>query len=144
MAVIDEEGRIFGTVNVVDALVVLFALAVVVAGVALVTGGGGDTETETPTRTVVFETGTQPDYVVNSVTEGQVPTSEVVAVENKRLRPPEGNATGSRLRLTVTLVVEENGDGLPTFAGERLYVGRDLQLDLGTTIVSGTVVDMRP
>jgi hypothetical protein len=38
MEVIDEEGRLFGAVNVVDALVVLLVLAVVVAGAALVFG----------------------------------------------------------------------------------------------------------
>lgn len=36
MPVIDEQGRLFGVVNVVDALVVLVVLAVVAAGVALV------------------------------------------------------------------------------------------------------------
>ena len=38
MEVLDEQGRLFGRVNVVDALVVLFAVAVVVAGAALVFG----------------------------------------------------------------------------------------------------------
>ena len=39
MELIDERGRLFGRVNVVDALVVLLVAAVVVAGVALVAGG---------------------------------------------------------------------------------------------------------
>lgn len=38
MEVLDEQGRLFGRVNIVDALVVLFALAVIVAGAALVFG----------------------------------------------------------------------------------------------------------
>lgn len=44
MDVLDEEGRLFGRVNVVDAMVVLVVLAVLVAGVALVVGGGDDTD----------------------------------------------------------------------------------------------------
>ncbi|WP_369685606.1 DUF4330 family protein [Salinibaculum rarum] len=40
MQIIDSEGRLLGYVNVVDALVLLFVLAVLVAGVALVTGAG--------------------------------------------------------------------------------------------------------
>lgn len=40
MEVIDEEGRVFGVVNVIDAIVVLLVVAVVVAGLALVFGGG--------------------------------------------------------------------------------------------------------
>jgi len=138
MPIIDEEGRLFGTLNIIDALVVLFVLAVAVAGVALVTGGGSSDET--PTRTVVVDVGQQPDYVVDAIEEGSVGTSEVVAVENKTVIPGEGN---DRLRLTVTLAVTENADGLPSFAEERLYVGRQVQLDLRTTIVSGTVIDMR-
>lgn len=46
MAVIDEEGRLFGRVNVIDALVVLLGLAVIVAGLALIAGGGNDVPDE--------------------------------------------------------------------------------------------------
>lgn len=45
MEIIDEKGRLFGVVNVVDALVVLLALAVVAAGVALVIGGQSASDT---------------------------------------------------------------------------------------------------
>ncbi|WP_159904884.1 DUF4330 family protein [Salinirussus salinus] len=138
MPIIDDEGRLFGTVNIIDALVVLFVLAVVVAGVALLTGGGSSDET--PTRTVVVDVGQQPGYVIDAIEEGSVETSDIVAVENKAIASGGGN---DRLRLTVTLAVTENADGLPTFAEDRLYVGRQVQLDLGTTIVSGTVIEMR-
>lgn len=40
MDIIDEEGRVFGVVNVVDALVLLLVAGVVVAGAVLVTGSG--------------------------------------------------------------------------------------------------------
>ncbi|MCU4800382.1 DUF4330 family protein [Halobacteria archaeon HArc-gm2] len=52
MEILDEKGRLFGVVNVVDALVVLLVLAVVAAGVALVVGGqnspdaGGTNDTD--------------------------------------------------------------------------------------------------
>ena len=42
--IIDDEGRLFGTGNVVDALVVLLVVAVVVAGAALVFGGNSEPE----------------------------------------------------------------------------------------------------
>lgn len=48
MDLIDEQGRLFGAVNVVDALVVLVVLAVLVAGVALVTGGDDPDEDTDP------------------------------------------------------------------------------------------------
>ena len=48
MDVIDEKGRLFGVVNVVDALVVLVVLAMLIAGTALVMGG--DDGSEEPTE----------------------------------------------------------------------------------------------
>jgi len=57
MDVLDEKGRLFGRVNVVDAFVVLFALTIVIAGAALVYGDGlGDEPTETMHVTLVSET----------------------------------------------------------------------------------------
>jgi hypothetical protein len=53
MDLIDDRGRLFGRVNVVDALVVLFVLAIVAAGTALVLGGGDAapaSPSPTPTR----------------------------------------------------------------------------------------------
>lgn len=41
MELLDDQGQIFGVVNIVDALVVLFVLAVAVAGAALLSGGAG-------------------------------------------------------------------------------------------------------
>ena len=175
MPVLDDEGRLFGAVNVVDALVVLFVLAVVVAGVALVTGADDDSaaEPEPETRTVVVQTGDQPEYVVDAIEAGPVGTANVVSVDEvtvERSTETVYRVQGGRLelvndsrdlyrvrngslgrveqptttlRLTATLTVEETDDGLPTFGDGRLYVGREVRLDLGRTIVQGTVVDMR-
>ena len=56
MDVLDEQGRLFGRVNVVDALVVLFALTIVLAGAALVYGDGpGDEPRDTMHVTLVSE-----------------------------------------------------------------------------------------
>lgn len=43
MGLVDDDGRFLGTVNVVDALVVVLVLGVGVAGAAFVVGGGGGT-----------------------------------------------------------------------------------------------------
>ncbi|SEO54820.1 protein of unknown function [Halorientalis persicus] len=78
MELIDEKGRLFGRVNVVDALVVLVVLAVVAAGVALVTGGGsgpagpsgdGDgPDSEIRYATVAF--GAQPSWFASAIQAG--------------------------------------------------------------------------
>lgn len=70
---IDDEGNLLGVVNVVDALVLLFVLAVLVAGVGLVLGGGDSDPaptTETGTTFVTLDLGTQPDYIVAALNEG--------------------------------------------------------------------------
>ena len=56
MAVIDEKGRLFGVVNVIDALVLLLLLAVIVAGVALVVGGEDEDPEPDPTAETRYGT----------------------------------------------------------------------------------------
>ncbi len=132
MAFIDEDGFILGRINVIDLAVVLLVLAIGIAGVSLVTGGD-----DRPTRTVVLEAGEQPDHVIDALEEGEVPTQDVVTVDAIE------TANGDNLTLTVTLAVEENEEGLPVFARERLYVDRQLRLDLGDVIVEGVVIEIR-
>lgn len=139
MSVIDDKGRLFGKINIIDALVILFVFAVAIAGVSLVTGGDNSTS-EMSTRTVVVDIDQQPQYIIDTIDEGPVETEAVVAVRNKTVIPATNSA---RVRLTVTLAVSETPEGLPMFKGERLYVGRQVRLDLRTTIVNGTVVELR-
>ena len=76
MPLIDDEGNLFGVVNVIDALAVVLLLAVVVAGIAIVTSGGdrgGPGEPE-ETRYAPIELGQQPDYVINRLEVGDVAT----------------------------------------------------------------------
>ncbi|APW98849.1 hypothetical protein CHINAEXTREME_14120 [Halobiforma lacisalsi AJ5] len=76
MELIDEEGNLLGVVNVIDALVVLLLLAVVVAGVALVTGGQDRTRDVDSAETgyATLELGQQPGYVIDNLESGDVGT----------------------------------------------------------------------
>ncbi len=101
MSLIDEDGNLFGVVNVVDALAIVLLVAVVVAGVAVVSGGemgvdvvaalagtlllvvvvagvavvSGDATTA-ETRYATVELGEQPAYVVDRLEAGDVATLE--------------------------------------------------------------------
>jgi hypothetical protein len=55
MDVLDDQGHLFGRVNIVDALVGLVAIALVIAGVALVYGGPSDEPRDTMHVTLVSE-----------------------------------------------------------------------------------------
>ena len=59
--VLDERGRIFGKVNVVDLLVLVVVVALVVFAVTRTTGAGGGSETTLPVR-VTFTLQTQSTY----------------------------------------------------------------------------------
>jgi hypothetical protein len=67
---IDDEGNLLGVVNVVDALVVLFVLAILLAGAVLVLTSGEDTGSDRATTYATLDLGTQPDYIVSAINEG--------------------------------------------------------------------------
>ncbi|MDS0281267.1 DUF4330 family protein [Haloarcula onubensis] len=157
---LDEHGNLFGVVNVVDALVVLLALAVVVAGVGLVWGGtDGDRDTAATDRTVVYvdyRTDPVEPYVADAIPEGSIETANVSSIENKSVAPAdvvtenESGALSVRshpIHRTVTLrvglpVTRDGGEFL--YAGTSLEVGTGLTLDLGPTTVSGRVTAVEP
>ncbi|WP_435176501.1 DUF4330 domain-containing protein [Halorussus sp. AFM4] len=152
MDLIDDKGRLFGTVNIIDALAVLLVLAVAAAGTAFVLGAD-DTEsaaTQHQTTVTLRITDVQP-YVADAIPEGPVDTDRIGAVTNKSVRPTEVVVADQNGTLhvrdhpqkrTVTLDVALNTtveNGEPTFAGEQLEVGRQLTLDFGRVTVTGNV-----
>jgi len=139
MDVIDEQGRLFGTVNVVDALVVLFVLAVVVAGAALVFGGSdtGD-QPETATTYVTLDLGTQPAFVVEELTEGDAYSpggGSELTVTDVHLTPREGDV---RVVVRARLDGQPNGDSI-TYDGAPPRLGRTLTIATNRYQVEGQI-----
>ena len=128
--IIDEEGRVFGT-N------------------ALAEETSAEEEPITEQQTVIVQT-TVPPYVADAIEDGSPIAEDVTAVSDVRVvektvvnDTDAGTATRYRVRFTATLVTQSDENGLPTFRDERLYVGQQVRLDLGTTIIDGVVVEMR-
>lgn len=161
---IDDQGNLFGRVNVIDALVVLLVLAVAVAGITLVLGGPGGSDGANGSEaganqtavSIDFRTGSVQPYVADVVTEGPVGTSNVTRIENKSVAPMPvvtRNASGElsvrqhptnkRLTLRLRLDVTRDGDEY-LYSGAPLEVGTTLRLDLGSTTVSGNVTAVDP
>lgn len=90
--IIDDQGRLFGSINVVDALVVLLVSAVLLAGFVLVFGGGGGGG-ETDATNVTIDLGTQPEFIVQEINIGDTAVNS-----------PNSN-------LTITDVYVTTGDG---------------------------------
>jgi hypothetical protein len=138
MPIIDDEGRLFGTVNIIDALVVLFILALVVAGFALVFGGP---TSEPATRYATVDLGTHPGFVAEQVSPG-----------DQLAEDAEGNLTvtdvyytpGSDGQVRVIARMELQGsisDGSETFqyAGQPLQQGSDVNIRTPDYEVAGTI-----
>jgi len=91
MEIIDSKGRLFGRVNIIDALVVLLVLAVVAAGAALVMGSGEEPDPQPSSA---------PDYATLTISPvSEDLTSTLLAAENLSLVD-----NGGRLRITDTFV----------------------------------------
>jgi hypothetical protein len=140
MAVIDEEGRLFGVVNVIDLLVVLVVVAVVAAGVALLTGGD-DQRQQPDTGSNATNATNMTRYATLSVTSGVANLSARIEA-NDTIRPLP---SGTPLRVTDTYVAPTNGGtrvvarvryngSLPTVDGSAVPIGNAINFredDLG-------------
>jgi hypothetical protein len=146
MELLDEQGRIFGVVNVIDLLAVLFAVAVVVAGVALVFSGDSSQEPELDTRYVTLELGNQPAYVTERISEGDLSdvdgAPDNLTITDVYVTPSGGQASAVTIRARITGELQQNSnDETPgfTFAGDPLRLGRQLTVETDEYQVSGTV-----
>lgn len=136
MALLDEDGRLFGMVNVVDALVVLLVLAVVAAGAALVFSDGSEEAREPEKRYATLDMGTQPSYVANLISEGD---SETRNRNNLTVTDVYLTDQGDEKRVLVRVRLESppNEDGPFTFNGAPLRVGRSLKISTERYSASG-------
>ena len=142
MRLIDDEGYLFGRMNVIDAFFLLLVAAVVIGGLAFVSSGGGTVDRVVEVRVV------DERFVIDAIERGPVPDRDVVRVESVQLRPEiKVNTTGEihdPAVADVRVVVRATPDAIEgdRFRGSRLYVGLEVRLDLGTTIVEGKVVEI--
>lgn len=148
MAVLDEKGRLFGRVNVIDALVVLLVLAVVAAGVALV-GAGGETpapQANEPEQYATFVLADQPSWLGSQVSAGDNLT---VAGSENDLRVTDVFATPTATNDT-QLVVRVGYDAPPETKSGQLRVGDGVTVtgpgyrsDATVAAVNGSAPELR-
>jgi hypothetical protein len=140
-SIIDEEGNLFGVVNIIDALVVLLVLAVVVAGVALVAGGGNNSDTTggIGTTYVTLDLGEQPNYITSAINEGDTYSpsgNSNLTITDIHLAP-----SGDRTRAVVRAELEApaTGNGIE-YLNAQPRLGRQLGISTAQYNASGTVV----
>lgn len=147
MPLIDDAGNLFGRWNVIDATIVVGFVGLLTIGAWFAIGAGVLTPPSTKTVEVTALT-SGPSYVVDAINESERPAdddllgvSDVQVVETYIPNSTNVgyNRTEYRVRFGIRVVAERQ-DGQLHFHGGRLYVDRQLTLDLNTTIVEGRVV----
>ncbi|APW98199.1 hypothetical protein CHINAEXTREME_10540 [Halobiforma lacisalsi AJ5] len=145
MPLIDEEGNLFGVVNVIDALVVLLVLAVVVAGVAVVGVLGSDEDQEPDsdvepveqpeTKYLTLDLGHQPDYIAERVEAGD---SFAVTDEESNV---DGTFSITDVHVTSTVDDERNAHVVvrAEVTGDYPRIGTDLRIETDEYVAQGKV-----
>jgi len=153
MNLIDDKGRLFGTINIIDAVVVLLVLAVAAVGTAFVLqssdqpsaepdANAANATVENATRYATLDLGTHPSYTGERITEGDNTTDANLTVTDVyRIPTGEGVHVWTRVRLDGQLVEREDTTEF-TFAGSPVDHGRSLAFDTREYAVNGTVHDL--
>lgn len=140
MDIIDKDGRLFGLVNIIDALIVLLVVAVLISGLVLVFNDTGtDTDTDTDTISVNIIVKEIPAYIAEEIEAGNM--SEDVAITEKSVSPAETvvrdsdgelhvreHPTKKSVNLQVELRVKRSSQGIQ-FRGKPLRVGTRIDID---------------
>lgn len=139
MDIVDEQGRLFGRINIVDAIVVLLVAAVTVAAIAVVFS----LNTEEETRYVTVELSDQPIEVDHLVTTGKVTLNGVPGRITDVYQGGWGANRGTviRIRLKGTVAEQETG-GVFTVAGEEFRTGDTTHLETSRYAARGTVLSV--
>ncbi|MFC6787120.1 DUF4330 family protein [Halobaculum halobium] len=148
MNLIDDEGNLFGVINVIDALAVLLVLAVVAAGAAFVLQPDPEPEgSNTATRNATLDLGTVPQYVADEINEGDSyspGSNQQITITDVHFTPQE-DQTRAILRVQIQ-GVQSGGfsyDGAPARLGRTLQIATDLYQIEGQirAVGSGTALE---
>lgn len=149
MKIIDEKGRLFGKLNLIDLLVILLVLAV---AFALVWKLGGQKVAETATSTttsiaytVVFEDLQKDvaDYAESQVGQSLVNSSKVIDAKITGCSTEESTVTDGHVNLFLTVEARGTYSGYVYHVGsQEVRVGNGYILKTSCFELSGIVSDM--
>ncbi|NLV14105.1 DUF4330 family protein [Haloarcula argentinensis] len=141
--IIDDEGNLFGVINIIDALVVVFIIAVLVAGASLVlTGDGGSSSAPTTgTTNVTLDLGTQPEYITSQISIGDSysPSENADLTITDIYFTPQDESTRAVVR--AELSAPSSGETIQ-YSGAPPRYGRQLEVLTETYSTKGTIRDV--
>ncbi len=140
--ILDEEGRLFGRVNVVDAAVVAGLLFLVLAGGAVALGSltGG----EEATRYATLDLGERSPAVADRIAANDTSLDRSVTLTDVYVGP-SGNGNVSvvaRAKLDGTLTAGDGGSSVFAFGGGPLQRGDEVGVETGGYDIGGAVVEL--
>jgi len=139
MDLLDDEGNLFGVVNVVDALVVLFVVAVVAAGAAFVLQPDpAPEEPDLASTHVTMDLGSQPNYIASEINVGDTHNAggnSELSITDVYRAPDDGQ---TRVTVRAELQGMASGD-TTTYADAPLRLGRSLDIATSRYKVSGAI-----
>jgi hypothetical protein len=139
MEILDEDGNLFGAVNILDALAVLLVLAVVVGSVSLVFGGdGSDRGPSLETTHVTLDLGKHPTYIASEINAGDTHSAggDSQLTLTDVYFAPESNGTRVIVRAELRAPVRDNSI---SYSNAPLRLGRTLQIATSRYQVSGQI-----
>lgn len=142
MELLDERGRIFGKVNVIDAVVVVLLLTLI-AGAGLVFALGDDGQPSE--RSVTLDLGTQSEAVIAAIEEGDEitfeDTDDHLVITDTYVYVTNGSA-GIMVQARVAGTEFPDNHRTFEFLDEPLRVGDSISLETSRYVVDGTVLDI--
>ena len=139
-SLIDDDGKLFGLVNVVDALVVVLIVAVGIAGIALLVPGDGD-----DTRYVTVDLGSEAEYVAEQISEGDEWGNNFEITDVYYAPGDDDGSTNVLIRAEVqgTAVDPDQAEtSTIDFDGEPLRYDQELEIETSQYAVTGSVIDV--
>lgn len=142
MEIIDDSGRLFGYINIVDLLVVLLVASVLIAGAALVFGSDSSNQTNESTY-VTLDLGTHNSQVVNQLSVGDSfspSANSELRITDLYITPGGDGAFQVFARINITGEVSEDAfqyDGAPLRFGRELIITTDRYEVNGSIISTG-------
>lgn len=141
--IIDDEGNLFGVINIIDALVVVFVLAVLIAGISLVlTDDSSSTSSPSVgTTNVTVDLGPQPEYIISQIAVGDSysPSGSSELTVTDIYLAPQGESTRAVVR--AELSAPRSGETIQ-YNGAPPRYGRQLEILTETYSTAGTIRDV--
>jgi hypothetical protein len=139
MELIDDTGRLFGVVNVIDALVVLLVVAVLAAGVAFITAPNDENPNQA-VRYVTVEVGPENPEAVQAFGGGETTLGKADAEHVGTYVAPAGN--GSLSAMLALRVQGDMQDGEFVAGNAHLRPGQGVSLQSSTSVLGGEIVSV--